>query len=475
MLDMRFCRGSIILLTAFCSNAVVAYGAKDSDTSENLSHENYEELYRRGREAYLENNFEDCVKLIEASLRDYKEYNKLVNQCRLKCKKRVASYKPAVVQAVQEYKHYEGLIRETLCLINCKRGKINPNRSEQIIDAKLVEDFESLKTYDYLQLCYFQTKKFQEAANTAFTYMIYNPEHKIMSENLQYYLNIEGVDKHSLTNLEEPAFWKWYEQGLAAYAKEDYETTVASIENALKLFMQEEELCRVQCEKPFDMGWHPDFVSSVSNHFTFCVKCKLNCATKLHYLQAEEDEDLMPSFFHYLQYGYFKVLNYEAAADCALTYLYMRPDTVDMENNLQYYRTASGGYSGKVRQEAKTYYDRETDELELLQFIEKNFVFDESSTHREDILSEDETSSGDFSENETSSGDFSENETSSGDFSEDETCDLAEDTEVDSHEKWVKWSSKRGEYTFEDESEDDFADEIKNHLLSPPPIVKYEL
>ena len=38
----------------------------------------YQELYEEGREAYLENNYSDCVKLFEAALRDYKHYTQVL-------------------------------------------------------------------------------------------------------------------------------------------------------------------------------------------------------------------------------------------------------------------------------------------------------------------------------------------------------------------------------------------------------------
>jgi len=450
---------SFVLTTLYC--CITAYGAKSIELSENLSHENYEELYRLGREAYLENNFEECVKYIEASLRDYKEYNDLVNQCRLKCKKSVP-YKP-VIQFTKEYNHYESLIRETLCLMNCKRGKTNPNRSEEIIDKKLVQDFETLKTYDYLQLCYYKTKKFQEAANTAYTYTLHYPEHEIMSENLQYYLNIQGVEPEELVNLLEPAFWSAFQQGRIFYVNEDYENMVNSIEKALKLFIQEEEICRVQCEKPFDMGWYPDFVSSVSNHFTFCLKCKLNCATSLHYLQSSEDEDLMPLFFHYLQFGYFKLMDFKSAADCSLSYLQLRPDSEDMQNNLNYYRVASEGYTGNIREDAKKYIDRERDELALLEFIEKSFVFDDKSTAASDVKTRTN-----IPESEQLITTESTTETTT-----DQHLHTAQ--EEDSDEMWVEWSANREEYVFQEDEEDDIMDEFRTRLLSPPPIVKFEL
>ena len=37
------------------------------------------------------------------------------------------------------------------------------------------------------------------------------------------------------------------------------------MENAIKTYLSSEEECRLLCEKPFDMGWYPDFIASVSS------------------------------------------------------------------------------------------------------------------------------------------------------------------------------------------------------------------
>ena len=37
------------------------------------------------------------------------------------------------------------------------------------------------------------------------------------------------------------------------------------MEEAIDKYMKTEEECRFDCEKPFDQGWYPDFVSSVAS------------------------------------------------------------------------------------------------------------------------------------------------------------------------------------------------------------------
>ena len=57
--------------------------------------------------------------------------------------------------------------------------------------------------------------------------------------------------------------------------------------------------------EPVCVSRYPDFKSSVANHFTFCLKCKMNCAQTLNNFRGEILENLVPTFYHYLQFGYY--------------------------------------------------------------------------------------------------------------------------------------------------------------------------
>ena len=39
------------------------------------------------------------------------------------------------------------------------------------------------------------------------------------------------------------------------------------MEDAVQLYLNAEDECRRDCEKPFDMGWFPEFVVSISSNF----------------------------------------------------------------------------------------------------------------------------------------------------------------------------------------------------------------
>ena len=110
---------------------------------------------------------------------------------------------PSVLKHSPEIVPFEKLIHETLCVMKCKQKTLSKTRVENI-EEKTRTDFENKKPYDFLQLCYYQTGDVQNAANAAFTNLVYNSDHEAMRENLKFYLALPEVDENSVKNLESP-------------------------------------------------------------------------------------------------------------------------------------------------------------------------------------------------------------------------------------------------------------------------------
>ena len=71
-------------------------------------------------------------------------------------------------------------------------------------------------------------------------------------------------------------FFSWIQEHTQLFyrAKENYEQqnwSLASLEfeQALSAYLNELEDCRLLCEKPFDHGWFPDFVSSIASECNY--------------------------------------------------------------------------------------------------------------------------------------------------------------------------------------------------------------
>ncbi len=87
------------------------------------------------------------------AIEDYHFYRDAVVGCRLKCHKESVG-KPLTSPQLEDMKLWERLIKQTLCILKCKKD-ILKNRAE-IVAKTVTADFESLKPYDYMQLCYYK-------------------------------------------------------------------------------------------------------------------------------------------------------------------------------------------------------------------------------------------------------------------------------------------------------------------------------
>ena len=181
--------------------SVQGYGQKQSQQQMEQT-KNFEDLYLEGKEAYLDNNYKDCVTKIEAAIKDFKFYTDTVNNCKLKCSKKNENF-PSVVKNSPDIVPFEKLIHETLCVMKCKRKTLSKTRVENV-DEKTRTEFESKKAYDYLQLCYYQVGDQQSAADAAFTNLVYNPDNQAMRENIKFYMALPEVDENLVKNLESP-------------------------------------------------------------------------------------------------------------------------------------------------------------------------------------------------------------------------------------------------------------------------------
>ncbi|XP_069694101.1 cartilage-associated protein-like isoform X2 [Periplaneta americana] len=336
-------------------------------------------LYRDGVEAYLDERWQECVDNLERALSSYRVLKHTTVNCRLKCQSEAEESAFMDPRNIEDLHFYDKMIRKTLCLLRCNKhdpkGGLNP------IPRHVEQEFEDLKPYEYLQLCYYQTNMLQKAASAVFTFLVTHPDNEVMRDNLQFYSNLPEVNIDSVENFEAREYVSLYIRGSDAYQHEDYKAVIRFIEESLEDILRAEEECRAYCEGPFDQGWYPDFVSSIANHFTYCLKCKRRCPDKLKSLNGEEHHDLLPSHYHFLQYAYYKVGDMKKACKAVASYLLFFPGDETMLNNKDYYLKLPKVQKEYFtpREEAVKYVERMEYENKLIHFIETEFVFQDST------------------------------------------------------------------------------------------------
>lgn len=343
------------------------------------------ELYEKGVEAYLEERFPKCVEYLEQALQTYRSQTRNLQNCRLKCRHDSDTSEPLFPVDIEDLKFYEKSIRNTLCIVNCRVKNVG-NDGNMYVGSDLHSIFEERKPYEYLHLCYYKVNDRQHAASAAFTFLVANPDHKVMKKNLQQYSEQSEVNMKELVNFEAKDYIYLYVYGADAYEKKDWDAAINNMEESIVAYLQAEDECRAQCEGPYDPGWYPDFIPAISNHFTFVLKCKRRCKQKLGSLNGAVYEDLLASHYDYLQYAYFKKGNLHAACQAVASYLLFLPDDESMLSNMRYYESlpkVQGDYL-TPREEAVKYAQRDTYEQRILHFIKDEFTFENKLITKEE-------------------------------------------------------------------------------------------
>ncbi|KAJ8930442.1 hypothetical protein NQ314_016769 [Rhamnusium bicolor] len=336
----------ILLINVFLLTHVHSKQANDTETCV--------QLYEKGVEAYLENRFIDCVDYFEKALEKYRSYTKKLQNCRLQCKYEAELSEPLYPVDIENLLFYEKAIRQTLCIVKCKKenseifGNFNINQEMEKL-------FEDQKPYEYLHICYFQTGDVMKAASSAFTYLVSHSEDKVMQSNLKHYSSLKDVNMKEIVNFEANDYVYLYVHGADAYERKDWKTAETNMEESLGAYLQTEE----------------------EYHFAFCLKCKQKCKKRLGSLNGEIHEDLLPSHYHYLQFIYFKMGNLRKACQAVASYLLFFPDDDVMLSNMKFYSALPKFQDDyfQPREEAIRYVQREHYETRILKFINTEFKF----------------------------------------------------------------------------------------------------
>ncbi|KOC68177.1 Synaptonemal complex protein SC65 [Habropoda laboriosa] len=335
------------------------------------------ELFEDAVQAYLEDNWDRCIDDFNAVSHGYKVYKRMIVNCRKKCRSKADGEAPIFPENIDDLYFYEKKVKETLCLLMCnheyreiagaKALKTLPRETEQ----KLIDH----RVYEYLHICYYQRKQYQDAANALFTFVIAYPDHEASIETLVGYLALPEVQADNVVNLESPAYVSVYFNAVSAYESEDYAGAVGLFESSLSLYLQGEDECRFYCEGPFDQGWHPEFTSSIANHFAYCLKCKRTCSDILNNVNGDFRKDMLKDHYDYLQFSYYKLGDLKKACTAVESYLLFDPVDETMLENRNYYSAQPKVKEEYFtpRQEALNYVKRQEYEFSLLRYISKEF------------------------------------------------------------------------------------------------------
>ncbi|OAD59085.1 Prolyl 3-hydroxylase 1, partial [Eufriesea mexicana] len=335
------------------------------------------EVFADAVHAYLEEDWDRCIEDFNIVTYRYKIYKRMIVNCRQKCRVEAAGAPPIFPEDIEDLHFYEKKVRETLCLLMCNQEYLDISGSKTLktlsreTEQKLVDN----RVYEYLHICYYQKNRYQDAANALYTFLVLYPHHQANVDILRHYLTLPGVQDENVVNLEALTYVSIYFKGVSAYNSEKYAEAVSLFEASLESYLDSENECRFYCEGPFDQGWHPEFTSSLANHFAYCLKCKRACPRILNTLNGDYRKDMLRSHYDYLQFSYYKLGNLKAACAAVESYLLFNPVDKTMLQNKEYYSAQPKVMEDyfSPRQEALNYVKRQEYELSLLRYISDEF------------------------------------------------------------------------------------------------------
>lgn len=129
---------------------------------EDLFSKTFVELYEIGVEAYLENNWRDCIVFLEAALHEYHIYRQTIINCRMECWFESQRTTPLMANVnVDNLQFYDNIVQRTLCLGKCHNRYLHKQYLPPFYLHKIYrERFQSMLPYEYLQLCYYKVRIF---------------------------------------------------------------------------------------------------------------------------------------------------------------------------------------------------------------------------------------------------------------------------------------------------------------------------
>ena len=124
-------------------------------------------LYRDGVEAYLDERWQDCIDSLERAVAEYRTLKQNTVNCRINCQAEAVESPFMGPDEIDDLQFYEKMVRKTLCLLKC--NKYNPKSGLNGLPKNAEKDFERLRPYEYLQLCYYQVSGMNIGTITVFS------------------------------------------------------------------------------------------------------------------------------------------------------------------------------------------------------------------------------------------------------------------------------------------------------------------
>lgn len=331
----------------------------------------FEDYFQFGKNEYTERNWPDCVAFMKRAIDDFRQYQDDVVSCRRKCNRQI---KPATSSSPKIAKFHE-TSETALCLLRCRKDMFGDHQS--IKKMSVYHDLEERKPYQYMHICYYHQGELAMAVQSAYTFLVANPDDKDIKQSLNWYMNRDGYSDDMLIDMERKDHEAKFINGVEAYDQQDWGRCVNEFESALEKSIIQDEKCRLLCQDKIDwsvVDGNPEIDILLASMRASVIRCEHNCLYKLARINGHYVGHLFAAHFEYLHFCHFKMQRGAEAAQTVANYLLFDDSPLMRRNRYFYGKQYKKNELFTPSQEVLDIYRRRDLEARFLEFMEKRFV-----------------------------------------------------------------------------------------------------
>ncbi|XP_070847211.1 endoplasmic reticulum protein SC65-like [Chaetodon trifascialis] len=328
---------------------------------------------------YAAEKWTESIHYLELSLRLHRLLRDSVRYCMLHCNSSSTHEEPSFA-GNRDLRVYWHIMMRASCQKKCRAHF--PALQFPVPGRQILEDFRRRSPYRYLHFAHFRLNDLQRAVPCAYTYLQKNPGDQEMHQLMEEYKSQYDLSGY-LTDHEEQPYEASFLRGVTLISSGDYSSSIEHMEEALRLYLQEYELCQADCEGISQLSPDSDFYTIVADVYIDTLQCQLKCEENLMpNVGGYFVEKFVATMYHYLQYAYYKLNEGRSAVPCAYSYFLFEPEDQVMEQNLRYYKAYSEEWGLRSdhftpRMEALKHYNQTVTQKQMLTFAEKYLKLDD--------------------------------------------------------------------------------------------------
>ncbi|XP_045924573.1 cartilage-associated protein-like isoform X2 [Micropterus dolomieu] len=384
---VTFCTNGEALLNLLCLNIIFMTAAQ----YENYHFRNFpkEELmplttaYGSALDHYAAEKWTESIKYLELSLRLHRLLKDSVRYCTLHCNS--SKHEEPSYTRNRDLRVYWHVMMRASCQKKCRAHfpalQLPPPGKE------ILEDFSRRSPYRYLHFAHSKLNDLQRAVPCAYTYLQKNPEDQEMRQLMEEYKSQYDLSGY-LTDHEERPYEAPFLRGVKLINSGDYSSSVEHMEEALRLYLHEHDLCQADCEGITPRSPDSDFYAFIVDVYIDILKCKLKCEENLQpNVGGYFVERFVATIYHYLQYAYYRMNEGCSAVPCAHSYFLFEPEDQVMKQNLLYYEAYREQWGLQPdhftpRMEALKHFNQTVTQKQMLTFAERYLELDDEDQRK---------------------------------------------------------------------------------------------